>query len=80
MTVATKKIAKQALALPESERARLAQLLMKSLEAPGEEIDPKEWEKVWNIELKKRIGDIRSGKVKAVPAAQVMRELRAKYG
>jgi len=81
MTVAAQKqLAEQALALPQKARARLALLLMKSLDAPGEEINPKEWAKVWGIELKKRIEEIRSGKVKTVPADRVMAELKAKYG
>ena len=81
MTVAAKKqLTEQILALPEKDRERLLQLLMKSLDMPGEALSPKEWDRVWKIELKKRIEDVRSGKVKTVPAERVMAELKAKYG
>jgi putative addiction module component (TIGR02574 family) len=81
MTVAAQKqLAEQALALPQKARARLALLLVKSLDVPGEKINPKEWTKVWAIELKKRIEEVRLGKVKTVPADRVMAELKAKYG
>ena len=81
MTVAAQKqLVEQALALPQKARARLALLLVNSLDAPGEEITPKEWAKVWHTELKKRIEEVRLGKVKTVPAHRVMAELKAKYG
>jgi putative addiction module component (TIGR02574 family) len=81
MTVAAQKqLAKQILALPEKDRARLAHLLIKSLDAPVEELGPEEWTRAWKTELKKRIDDIRSGKVKTIPADRVMAELKAKYG
>jgi putative addiction module component (TIGR02574 family) len=80
MVAPAKQLAKQALALPEKDRARLAHLLIQSLEVPGEKVGPKEWARAWDIELKKRMEEIRSGKVKTIPAHQVMAELRAKYG
>lgn len=81
MTAAAKQLAKQALALPKKERAELVGRLIKSLdEDEGEKLSSDEWNKVWAIEIKKRMKDLRSGKVKAIPASQVMAELRAKYG
>jgi putative addiction module component (TIGR02574 family) len=81
MTVtAQKQIAVKALALPRKVRARLARQLLESLEQPEEKISKKEWDRLWKIELEKRIEELESGKVKAIPASQVMAELRAKYG
>ncbi len=81
MTVATQKqLTEKVLALPQKARARLAHLLIKSLDDPKEELSPKEWDAAWKKELEKRIKDVRSGKVKTIPASQVMAELRAKYG
>jgi putative addiction module component (TIGR02574 family) len=35
---------------------------------------------VWAAELRRRIGEIEGGRVKGIPAEQVIREMRAKYG
>jgi putative addiction module component (TIGR02574 family) len=81
MTIAAQKqFAAKALALPRQARARLAHQLLESLDPPEEKISKKEWTRLWKIELEKRIEELESGKVKAIPAAQVMAELRAKYG
>jgi putative addiction module component (TIGR02574 family) len=81
MTVAAQKqIAAKALALPRRVRASLARQLLDSLEQPEEKISKKEWDRLWKIELEKRIEELESGKVKAISASQVMAELRAKYG
>ena len=81
MTVAAQKqIVEKALALPKKAREHLAKQLWKSLEPPEEKISKKEWNRLWKIELEKRIEELESGKVKAIPAVQVMAELRAKYG
>jgi putative addiction module component (TIGR02574 family) len=80
MTVAAKKLAEQVLALPESDREKLFRLLRDSLPHEDETLSQEEWDRLWKVELEKRIEELESGKVKAIPAAQVMAELRAKYG
>ena len=81
MTVAAQKqIVEKALALPKKARARLASQLIKSLDEDKDKITRKEWNRAWKAELEKRIEDVRTGKVKTIPAHQVMAELRAKYG
>jgi putative addiction module component (TIGR02574 family) len=80
MTAAAQKLKKQVLALPNKDRAQLAGLLIKSLDVPGEKVNSKEWDQAWGVELKKRLNDVRTGKVKTVPAHEVMAELKAKYG
>jgi len=77
--IAQKQIVAKALALPRPARARLARQLWESLDPPEEKVSKKEWDKLWKTELEKRIEELESGKVKAIPAAQVMAELRAKY-
>ena len=42
---------------------------------PDPEID-----KLWALEIDRRLEDIRSGKVQAVPGEQVMADLRRRYG
>ncbi|HEX4140797.1 MAG TPA: addiction module protein [Candidatus Methylacidiphilales bacterium] len=78
---AQKQFFKQALSLPRKARANLWRQLDKSLsEDPEEKISKKEWNKAWKAELEKRLEEMESGKVKGIPAAKVMAELRAKYG
>ena len=79
MTVAGKELSKQVLALPDEDRATLARLLIQSLDSPEEVVPPEEWSASWTTEIERRVEEIRSGKVKTVPADQVMKELRAKY-
>jgi putative addiction module component (TIGR02574 family) len=66
--------------LPRKARARIAGQLLKSLDEDDEKLTRKDWNAAWKRELEKRIKDVRSGKVKTIPATQVMAELRAKYG
>jgi putative addiction module component (TIGR02574 family) len=81
MTVAVQKqIFKKALSLPKGVRKRLAHELLDSIEPAEEKISPKEWSRLWKVELEKRAEEMVSGKVKGIPASKVMAELRAKYG
>jgi putative addiction module component (TIGR02574 family) len=77
---AQKQVVEKALALPKKARERLAKQLWESLEPREEKISRKDWNRAWKSELVRRIEDIRSGKIKTIPAARVMAELRAKYG
>jgi putative addiction module component (TIGR02574 family) len=74
MTVAAqKKVVEQALALPKKMRARLACTLWDSLELSAERLSKQEWNKAWKAEIKKRIADVESGKVKAISHAAARR-------
>ena len=75
MTVAAQKqLTEQILALPEKDRERLLQLLIKSLDVPGEELSPKEWDRAWSAELDKRIEEVRNGTVKCVSHAEARKQ------
>ncbi|MBC8039695.1 MAG: addiction module protein [Opitutaceae bacterium] len=37
-------------------------------------------EEVWAVEVDRRLGEIRSGKVQGIPGEQVMADLRRRYG
>ena len=63
----------QALKLPRRARARLAQRLISSLD---QEVDP-DVEKLWLAEAERRLAELKSGKVAAIPADQVMKRARA---
>jgi len=63
----------KALKLSRSERARLAQLLISSLD---QELDP-DAEKLWLREAERRLGELKSGKVAGIPAEKVIRKARS---
>ena len=63
-------IADQLLALPTSERARLAQLLLASLEERDDEASD-----AWDAEIVARAADLSAGRVAGVPAADVFAEV-----
>ena len=58
----TKKIIEEALSLPVEERALIADSLLRSLNVPDTGIDAK-----WTEVGKKRLQELRSGKVKPIP-------------
>lgn len=61
--------------LPTKERAELAHKLIVSLD---DEID-KDFEEAWEMEIERRIKEIKSGKAKGRPAQVILAEIRAKY-
>lgn len=67
-------IAKQALHLPISERAKLAQRLLVSLD----DLPEAEVEKLWVVEAERRANEIREGKVRLVSAAELERRVQAR--
>lgn len=72
MTAEAKKIFEQALALPERERRNVAEALLDSLAETSEhEIDP-----AWHDEVRRRIEEVRSGKVQPESLSEVRRQIR----
>jgi putative addiction module component (TIGR02574 family) len=69
----TRELEAQALRLPRRERARLAQRLISSLD---QEVDA-DAERLWRAEAERRLADLKSGKVAAIPAERVIRKVRA---
>jgi putative addiction module component (TIGR02574 family) len=61
----------QALSLPHSTRARLAQELLESLEPENEKLDA-----LWAKEAEQRYQEIKSGKVKPLSGTQVLQRVR----
>jgi putative addiction module component (TIGR02574 family) len=74
MTTTFKQIADSALELSVQERAELAHVIIASIDEDRHDLYP-----AWDIELKKRVGDIRQGKVKGIPAEEVFAKLEEKY-
>lgn len=61
----------QALKLSASERARLAERLLASLD------EDSEIEEVWAAEVERRIAEVEGGRVQMIPADEVIAEARA---
>lgn len=62
----TKKLIDEVLSLPVEERAIIADSLLKSLNPPDQDIDTK-----WIGVAKRRLQEIRTGKVKPIPGDEV---------
>ena len=67
-------IQKEALLLPDTERAILADRLLHSLETTSEEIKGS-----WTREAKDRMTAYREGKIKAVDGAEAMSDLKERF-
>jgi putative addiction module component (TIGR02574 family) len=73
------KVARQALALSRDDRADVAAVILDSLRAEEEAIDPV-IEAAWIEEAEKIIEACERGEVKTVPLEEVKRKYRQRYG
>ena len=72
MSQTVAEILNAALALPEDERAELAELITASL--PSSSLHP-----AWGDELRRRAAEIDSGEVKPVPWDEVRKQVQAQF-
>jgi putative addiction module component (TIGR02574 family) len=75
MTTALKQLTHDALELSVQERAKLVHILITSIDEKAEG----GISSAWDVELKKRVQEIREGKVKGIPAEEVFAKLEEKY-
>jgi len=76
MTPQVSEVLEKALALSTQERGLLIDRLIKTLDnEPAED----RVEAAWGEEIKRRVDDIRGGRVKAIPGEQVLRELAEEF-
>lgn len=72
MSTTVEQLAEQAMNLPGESRARLADLLVESLDAGAlTQID-----RLWLSEAKRRRDEVRAGKVKTIPGDEALRSVR----
>lgn len=72
MTTTVKRLADQAMKLPSASRARLAELLVESLDSDVlGRIDH-----LWVAQAKRRRDDVRAGRVKTVPGERARRKVQ----
>ena len=70
----TKKLIEEALSLPVEERAIIADSLLRSLNMPDTAIDAK-----WAEVARRRLQELRSGKVKPIPGDEVFSEVLKRF-
>jgi putative addiction module component (TIGR02574 family) len=76
MTLQVSELLQKALTLSVQERGLLIDRLVETLDnEPAEE----SVEAAWDEEIKRRVDDIRSGRVKTIPGEQVLRELAEEF-
>ena len=72
MSTTVEQLAEQAMNLPAESRAKLADLLVESLDS--DELG--RIENMWVAEAKRRRDEVRSGKVKSIPGPEALRRVR----
>jgi len=75
MSDQAEKFMKEALLLPEEERAVLVDKLLQSLSVPTQE----DVDKLWMEEVEKRIEEYDNKKVEALDGDKVIKEIRSRY-
>lgn len=70
----TAEIIHEAESLPVEERTLVVDSLLRSLNPPDPEID-----QAWAVVAKRRLGELRSGRVKPVPGDEVLARIRARF-
>jgi putative addiction module component (TIGR02574 family) len=70
----TKELIDEAVLLPVEERALVVDSLLRSLNQPESEVDKK-----WIAVAQRRLAELRSGLVKAVPGEAVFEKIRKRY-
>ena len=72
MVTTVEQLVEQAMDLPAESRARLADLLVESLDAV--ELGP--IDRLWITEAKRRRDEVRSGRVEAIPGDEALKKVR----
>lgn len=72
MATTVEKLAAQAMTLPTESRARLADLLVESLDA--QELG--HIDRLWIAEATRRRDDVRSGRIETIPGDEALRKVR----
>ncbi len=67
----TDELFEEVISLPVEDRARLAECVLQSLNAPDVEMDA-----LWTVEAQRRLAEMRSGKVASVPGELVFERIR----
>lgn len=77
MTETAERLKNQLSNLSPHDRAELAQFLLQSLDS--DEGWNEETEKLWDVELERRMNEIKSGQASGEPFEKILQELRDQY-
>ncbi len=64
----------EAISLPVEERAIIVDSILRSLNSPEDNID-----RQWIAEAERRLDEVRTGRVKAIPGDQVFAQIRKRF-
>ena len=70
----TKELLDQIVSLPVEQRTSFVDSILKSLNTPNDEID-----KQWIDVAKRRLEDLRSGKVQTIPGSKVFEKIKERF-
>jgi len=69
-----KELIAEAISLPVEERAIVVDSILRSLNSPEDDID-----RQWIAEAERRLEEVRTGRVKAIPGDQVFAQIRKRF-
>ena len=69
-------ILERALQLSSKDRGKIVEILIRSLDPPGQDISEEEWEKVWGPELERRALACERGEIEAVDWRESLARVR----
>ena len=72
--ITTAEIIHEAESLPVEQRALVVDALLRTLNPPDPEIDRK-----WAVVARRRLDELRTGKVKAIPGEEVFEKIRSRF-
>ncbi len=75
MSMTVEQIAAEALSLPSEARALLADRLVESLDPAEDGIT----RQLWAVEAKRRVEDVRSGRVQTIPGDEALARVRSAF-
>jgi len=73
-TMKPRELIAEALSLPVEERAIVVDFILRSLNSPEDDID-----RQWIAEAERRLEEVRTGRVKAIPGDQVFAQIRKRF-
>jgi len=73
-TMKPKELIAEAISLPVEERAIVVDSILRSLNSPEDDID-----RQWIAEAERRLDEVRTGRVKAIPGDQVFAQIRKRF-
>ena len=74
IALTTKQLIDEAVSLPVEERTLVVDSLLRSLNTPNENID-----RQWAAVAQRRLAELRSGAVKAIPGEEVFAKINARF-